>query len=76
VSDSILLKPGMLTDEEMAVMKRHPDIVYDILTPVPYLLEALDILYRITKRGTAAVIRMGGVGTIFPCRRAYSRSSM
>jgi PAS domain S-box-containing protein len=45
VPDSILLKPGRLTDDEMAVMKRHPEIAYDILSPIPFLREALDIPY-------------------------------
>jgi PAS domain S-box-containing protein len=45
VPDSILLKPGKLTDEEMTVMKRHPVIAYDILMPIPFLREALDIPY-------------------------------
>ena len=45
VPDSILLKPGKLTDEEMALMKRHPEIAFDILSPIPFLREALDIPY-------------------------------
>jgi PAS domain S-box-containing protein len=45
VPDSILLKPGKLTDEEMAVMKRHPIIAYEILSPIPFLRDALDIPY-------------------------------
>ena len=45
VPDSILLKPGKLTDEEMAIMKRHPTIAYEILSPIPFLREALDIPY-------------------------------
>jgi HD-GYP domain-containing protein (c-di-GMP phosphodiesterase class II) len=45
VPDSILLKPGKLTDEEMALMKRHPDIAYDILSPITFLRGALDIPY-------------------------------
>ena len=31
IPDSILLKPGKLTPEEFAVMKRHPQIGHDIL---------------------------------------------
>lgn len=31
VPDSILLKPGSLTDEEMAIMRKHPLIGYEIL---------------------------------------------
>jgi PAS domain S-box-containing protein len=45
VPDSILLKPGKLTDEEMTIMKRHPLIAYDILSPIPFLKESLDIPY-------------------------------
>jgi len=45
VPDSILLKPGKLTDEEMAIMRRHPLIAYDILSPIPFLRDSLDIPY-------------------------------
>ncbi len=45
VPDAILLKPGRLTAEEFAVMKRHPQYAYDMLSPVAYLLPALDIPY-------------------------------
>ncbi|NTW60530.1 MAG: HD-GYP domain-containing protein [Nitrospirae bacterium] len=45
VPEIILLKPGKLTDEEMAIMKRHPTITYDILSPIPFLRETLDIPY-------------------------------
>jgi putative two-component system response regulator len=34
IPDHILNKPGRLTDEEMAVMRRHPVIGYDILKPL------------------------------------------
>jgi len=37
IPDSILLKPGGLTDEEFAFIKRHPDIGADILKPIPPL---------------------------------------
>lgn len=45
VPDSILHKPGRLSAEEMAVMKRHPEIAFDILAPIPFLKDALDIPY-------------------------------
>lgn len=32
IPDSILLKPGKLTDEEMTVMRTHPQIGYDVLS--------------------------------------------
>ena len=37
VSESILNKPGKLTDEEMAIMKTHPRMSYDVLKPVASL---------------------------------------
>jgi HD-GYP domain-containing protein (c-di-GMP phosphodiesterase class II) len=34
ISDSILLKPGRLTHDEMNVMHSHPDVAYSILRPL------------------------------------------
>jgi PAS domain S-box-containing protein len=45
IPDSILLKPGPLTEEEWEVMKRHPVYAYEMLSPVPFLKPALDIPY-------------------------------
>jgi len=45
VPDSILLKPGKLTDEEWAIMKDHPNIAYQLLSPIAYLREAVNIPY-------------------------------
>ncbi len=45
VADRILLKPGPLTEEEWAVMKRHPVLAYEMLSPIRYLRSALDIPY-------------------------------
>ena len=45
VPDSILLKPGGLTEEEWVVMRRHPQLAYDLLYPIEYLRPALDIPY-------------------------------
>ncbi len=45
VPDGILLKPGKLTDEEMAIMKKHPIIAYEILSPISFLRKAIDIPY-------------------------------
>jgi PAS domain S-box-containing protein/putative nucleotidyltransferase with HDIG domain len=46
VPDSILLKPGPLTEEEWVVMKKHPTFAYEMLSPIRYLRLALDIPYR------------------------------
>jgi PAS domain S-box-containing protein len=45
VPDSILTKPGKLTPEEWDVMRRHPTNAYDLIFPISYLREALDIPY-------------------------------
>ncbi|MCD6087891.1 MAG: HD domain-containing protein [Candidatus Hydrothermae bacterium] len=44
VSDSILLKPGSLTDEEWEEMKRHPEIGYRIIENIDFLGPAKDIV--------------------------------
>lgn len=43
IPDSILLKPGRLTDEERQIIERHPTYAYALLSPIPYLRKALDI---------------------------------
>ena len=45
IPDSILHKPDQLTEEEWAMMRKHPQLAYDMLYPVEYLRPALDIPY-------------------------------
>ena len=45
VRDNILLKPDKLTDEEMDIMKKHTVIAYEMLSPISFLRQALDIPY-------------------------------
>lgn len=45
VPDPILLKPGPLTDEEWVMMRKHPTFAYELLKPINYLRDALDIPY-------------------------------
>lgn len=45
VSDTILLKPGPLTDREWEIMHRHPLYAYEMLAPIAYLKPALNIPY-------------------------------
>jgi PAS domain S-box-containing protein/putative nucleotidyltransferase with HDIG domain len=45
VPDSILLKPGKLTEEEWKIMREHPTYSYQMLAPIDFLRPALDIPY-------------------------------
>jgi PAS domain S-box-containing protein len=45
VPDAILLKPDQLTDEEWRVMRKHPEFALQMLSPIAYLVPALDIPY-------------------------------
>jgi PAS domain S-box-containing protein len=45
VPDTILHKPGNLTDDEWNIMRKHPEYAYDMLYPIEYLRPALSIPY-------------------------------
>ncbi len=45
VPDNILLKPGKLTEEEWELMRKHPQFAYEMLKPIQYLHDALNIPY-------------------------------
>ena len=45
VSDSILQKPGALTDEEWQIMRKHPVYAFEWLSSIEYLRPALEIPY-------------------------------
>jgi PAS domain S-box-containing protein len=58
IPDSILRKPGPLTEEEWVVMRKHPEYAYEMLAPIAYLRPALDIPYHHHERWD---------GTGYPC---------
>jgi putative nucleotidyltransferase with HDIG domain len=45
IPDTILRKSGALSDDEWAMMRQHPQLAYEMLSPIAYLLPALDIPY-------------------------------
>jgi putative nucleotidyltransferase with HDIG domain len=45
IPDHILLKPEELTDAEQQIMRQHPQLAYDMLEPIAYLRDALNIPY-------------------------------
>jgi cyclic di-GMP phosphodiesterase len=44
IPDSILRKPGPLTDEERAIMRTHCDVGYNMLIRIPFLRDAAEIV--------------------------------
>ena len=45
IPDTILHKPEELTTEELQIMRKHPQLAYDMLEPIAYLRDALNIPY-------------------------------
>ena len=45
IPDTILQKPGTLTDAELAIMQTHPEKAHQILSQIEYLAPAMDIPY-------------------------------
>lgn len=43
IPDSILLKPGKLTEEEWVVIRKHPTYSYQMLSQIDYLSQAIEI---------------------------------
>jgi putative nucleotidyltransferase with HDIG domain len=45
ISDTILHKPGKLTDDEWAIMRTHPDIGARIIERIPFLQECMPVVH-------------------------------
>jgi putative nucleotidyltransferase with HDIG domain len=45
IPDGILLKPGQLTEEERKLIQKHPIYAYEMLSPIDFLVPAIDIPY-------------------------------
>ena len=45
IPDNILRKAGALSNEEWTLMRRHPQLAHEMLSPITYLQTALDIPY-------------------------------
>jgi cyclic di-GMP phosphodiesterase len=62
IPDAILLKPGKLTEDEMNTMKEHCYLGYKIISRIPFLAEAAEIIYSHQERydGTGYPRRLEG----------------
>ena len=45
IPDSVLSKTSALNEEEWAIMRRHPEFAFEMLSPIAYLRQAIDIPY-------------------------------
>jgi len=70
IPDEILFKPGPLAEDEWKIMRRHPAIAVDLLSPVSYLAPALDIPHWHHEKwdGTGYPDRLSGNQIPFPAR--------
>jgi len=70
IPDEILFKPGPLAEEEWKIMRRHPSIAVDLLSPVTYLAPALDIPHWHHEKwdGTGYPDELSGNQIPFPAR--------
>ncbi|GAA6757141.1 PAS domain S-box protein [Thermus oshimai] len=66
IPDAILLKPGPLTEEEWAVMKRHPVYAHEWLSGIPFLRKALEIPYAHHERWDGSGYPRGLKGEAIP----------
>ena len=70
IPDQILFKPGPLVEEEWEIMRKHPDIAVQLLSPVSYLSPALDIPHWHHEKwdGTGYPDQLKGERIPFPAR--------
>jgi HD-GYP domain-containing protein (c-di-GMP phosphodiesterase class II) len=66
VPDGILLKPDKLTDEEWVLMRKHPQFAYEMLKPINYLRDALNIPYYHHEKWDGSGYPHGLKGEIIP----------
>ena len=66
IPDGILLKPGPLTPEEWATMKRHPEIGKRLIEKIPFLKGAVPIVYCHHERWNGTGYPQGLAGAEIP----------
>jgi putative nucleotidyltransferase with HDIG domain len=73
IQDAILLKPGALTDDEWAVMRRHPLIGAEILKRLTHLESAREIVIAHQERWDGTGYPVGLAGAAIPlCARIFA----
>src|SRR5579871_4702008 len=64
--DNILLKPGRLNPEEMAIMREHCERGYEMIRKIPFLRDAAEIVYAHQERFDGTGYPRGLQGTQIP----------
>jgi PAS domain S-box-containing protein len=68
IPDSILLKPGPLSDDEWVIMRQHPSYAYRLLSNIPYLAPALEIPFFHHERWDGSGYPQGLIGENIPLK--------
>ncbi len=66
ISDAILNKAGKLTDDEWRVMRQHPSIGREIIKDIPFLQDAIPVVYAHHERWDGSGYPRGLRGTEIP----------
>jgi putative nucleotidyltransferase with HDIG domain len=66
IPDYILHKPEELTEEELQIMRQHPQLAYNMLEPIVYLRDALNIPYCHHEKWDGSGYPRGLSGTQIP----------
>jgi len=66
IPDTILHKPGALSEAEWAIVREHPQTALNLLSPIPYLRLALDIPYAHHERWNGSGYPRGLRGRAIP----------
>jgi putative nucleotidyltransferase with HDIG domain len=66
VPDHILHKKDDLTEEEWQIMRQHPKFAYEMLLPISYLRQSLDIPYKHHERWDGSGYPQGLAGDHIP----------
>lgn len=66
IPDSVLLKPEALSPQEMNIIKMHPGIARDMIAPIEFLREAINIPYAHHEKFDGTGYPRGLAGTEIP----------
>ncbi|HKW94699.1 MAG TPA: HD domain-containing phosphohydrolase [Methylomirabilota bacterium] len=66
ISDAILLKPGPLTPDQWRIMRSHPEVGRQLLERIPFLRDAIPVVYHHHERWDGTGYPVGLAGEAIP----------